>query len=413
MTRFCNDNGLAAVYALGRSMKSFVLPILFAAVLRAADSPMTPALNSFSTDCYKQLAGGDGNLILSPFNIDTALSMALAGARGRRAEEIESVLHVQYDSAYDPSLGSLLAGLTKTGNTEGNQLHTANGLWVQQGFAIQPGFENTLANNYRAPLTLPDFIANPEAARVRINRWTEQHTNDKIMNLLPAGSIDSGTRLVLTSAIYFYGKWKDAFAASSTKPAPFTLSAGAPAQANFMNQTSRFAYTETALAQILEMSYAGTGIAFDVLLPKTLTGLPGLERPPTPESLANWLASLTARDVQVSLPKFRAESEFSLRKVLSAMGMPTPFTEKADFSGICPKRGLEISGVFHKAFVDVSEKGTEAAAATGIGIHTLAMRRPEPVVVFRADHPFIFLIRDTRTGVVLCIGRLMNPPVSQ
>ena len=173
-----------------------------------------------------------------------------------------------------------------------------------------------------------------------------------------------------------------------------------------MNQTAHFGYTETPSAQILEMRYAGTGIAFDVLLPKTATGLPDLEKSLTLENLTGWLGNLTARNVQVSLPKFRVESEFSLRQALSAMGMPTTFTDKADFSGIDPKRGLAISDVVHKAFVDVAEQGTEAAAATGITMRATAMHMPEQAVIFRADHPFIFLIRDTRTGV----GPLHRPP---
>jgi serpin B len=390
-------------------MKRLILPILLAAALPAADSRITPAMNAFTTASYKQLMGGDANLILSPFNIATALSMALAGARGQTAEEIQSVLHLHYDPTYDSALGALLADLTKAGNTGGNELHTANALWVQKGFAIQPAFENTLANNYHAPLTPLDFSVNPEAARSQINRWTEEQTKEKIQNLLPAGSLGAQTRLVLTSAIYFYGKWQDPFLASRTQPAPFTLPAGATTQANFMNQTWNFGYTETPSAQILEMRYAGTGIAFDVLLPTTLTGLPNLEKSLTPGNLTGWLGHLTTRNVQVSLPKFRAESQFSLRRALSTMGMPTSFTGDADFSGIDPKRGLEISEVVHKAFVDVSEQGTEAAAATGITMQTTAMRMPEQTVVFRADHPFLFLIRDTRTGVVLFIGRLMNP----
>jgi serpin B len=390
-------------------MKRFVLPILLATALPGADSRIMPAMNAFTTASYKQLTGGDANLILSPFNIATALSIALAGARGQTAEEIQSVLHLHYDSTYDAALGTLLADLTKAGNTGGNELHTANGLWVQEGLAIQPAFENTLANDYHAPLTPVDFITNSEAVRSRINRWTEEHTKEKIKNLLPAGSLDAQTRLVLTSAIYFYGKWQDPFETSRTQPAPFTPPTGATTQADFMNQTSHFGYTETPSAQILEMRYAATGIAFDVLLPKTLTGFPNLEKSLTLESLTGWLGNLTTRSVRVSLPKFRAESEFSLRQGLSTMGMPTAFTNKADFSGIDPQRGLAISEVVHKAFVDVSEQGTEAAAATGIAVHATAMRMPEQAVVFRADHPFIFLIRDTHTGVVLFIGRLMNP----
>jgi serpin B len=175
-----------------------------------------------------------------------------------------------------------------------------------------------------------------------------------------------------------------------------------------MNKTSHFGYAETTSAQILEMRYAGSGIAFDVLLPMAVTGLADLENSLTPESLTGWLGKLTTRNVQVSLPKFRAESEFSLRKGLSAMGMPTAFTDRADFSGIGRERGVAISAVVHKAFVDVSEQGTEAAAATGIAMRPTAVRMPEQAVVFRADHPFLFLIRDTRTGIVLFIGRLTN-----
>src|ERR1035438_495363 len=146
-------------------MKRFVLPILLAAALPAADSRIAPAMNAFTIACYKQLTGRDANLILSPFNIATALSMALAGARGPTAEEIQSVLHLHYDPTYDAALGALVADLTKAGNTGGNELHAANGLWVQKGFAILPAFENTLTDNYHAPLTPLDFMANPEIGR--------------------------------------------------------------------------------------------------------------------------------------------------------------------------------------------------------------------------------------------------------
>ena len=390
-------------------MRLFVLPILLAAGLRAAKPPVVPAMNAFTTDIYKHLGRKEANLILSPFNIGTALSMVLAGARGKTAEEIQSVLRLQYDSSYSVALAGLLSDLAKAGNSGGNQLLTANGLWVQTGFPIQPTFESMLAKDYHAPLTAVDFIVNSERARTQINRRTEEQTQEKIKNLFGPGSLDAQTRLILTSAIYFYGKWQNPFLTSRTQPAPFTSQAGGTIQADFMNQTAHFGYSEAQSAQILEMRYAGTGMAFDVLLPKTSAGLPGLEKSLTKENLAGWLGTLTTRNVQVSLPKFRAESEFSLGKTLSAMGMPSAFTDRADFSGITAKGGLEISQVVHKAFVDVSERGTEAAAATGIGMRTMALHAPEEAVVFRADHPFLFVIRDTRSEAVLFIGRLMNP----
>jgi serpin B len=319
------------------------------------------------------------------------------------------VLHLQYDPTYNVALGTLLADLTKASNTGGNELLTANGLWLQTGFPIQPAFERTLASDYRTPLTPVDFIADSETARSRINGWTEEHTKQKIKNLLPAAALDSRTRLVLTSAIYFYGKWQYPFATSRTQPAVFTLPIGATTKANFMNQMSHFGYTETSSAQILEMRYAGTGIAFDVLLPRSVSGFPDLEKSLTRENLTGWLGNLSTRNVQVTLPRFHAESEFSLARTLSSMGMSTAFSNKADFSGIGPGYGLSIAQVIHKAFVDVSEQGTEAAAATGVTVSAAAVHAPEPLVIFRADHPFIFLIRDTSTGAILFIGRLTNP----
>lgn len=390
-------------------MKRFLLPLLLAASLAAGDSRIMPAMNAFTAASYRQLARGDGNLILSPFNIATALSMVLAGARGQTADEMRAVLHLPNDPGNDAALALLLANLAKAGNTGGNELHTANGLWVQQGLPIQPAFAQTLATNYQAAPTPADFLAHAEAARAQTNAWVEEHTKKKIQNLFPAGSLNAQTRLVLASAIYFYGKWQEPFLTSRTKPAPFTLPNGATAEADFMNQTAQFGYAETPTAQVLEMRYAGTGIAFDVLLPKTAGGLSELEKSLTPENLTGWLGSLAPRNVQVSLPKFRAESQFSLANALSAMGMPTAFTDAADFSGISAEGHLAISAVVHKAFVDVSEQGTEAAAATGVTIRATAMRMPEPAVVFRADHPFLFLIRDMQSETVLFLGRLMNP----
>jgi serpin B len=390
-------------------MQRFVLPFLLAAALPAGDSRIVPGIDSFTIASYQQLARGDANLALSPFNIATALSMTLAGARGRTAAEIATALHQNYDSSYDAGLAALVDDLTKAGNTGINQLLIANGLWVQKGLPIQSAFQATLGDHYHAQIVPLDFVANPEGARSKINRWTEEHTKDKIKNLFPAGSLNEQIRLVLTSAIYFYGKWQDPFLAARTEPAPFMVQSGTTMQANFMNQTSHFKYADTPSSQILEMQYSGTGIAFDVLLPKTAGGLPALEKSLTPDNLTAWLGSLTSTNVRVSLPKFRVESEFSLPKTLSAMGMPAAFTNQADFSGIDDRDKLFISEVLHKAFVDVSEQGTEAAAATGISARPAAMRAPEPAVVFRADHPFLFLIRDSRSGVMLFIGRLTNP----
>jgi serpin B len=344
-------------------MASLNTPI--AATLPASESRIVSAMNGFTADLYDQLNRSDTSLILSPFNAAAALSMALAGAGGQTAEQIRSVLHVPNDPDYNASLGALLAGLTNKSNTGDNQLLMANGLWVQKGFAVEPAFERTIADNYRAPLSPVDFMSDAEAARSRINGWTEEQTKGRIKNLFTPGTLDAQTRLVLTSAIYFHGLWQAPFETSKTQPAPFRLPASVTTQADFMNQTSEFGYAETPSAQILEMRYAGTGFAFGILLPKSVTGLADLEKSLTKDTLTGLVKNLSTREVQVSLPKFRAESEFSLSATLSTMGMPMAFTDKADFSGISSKHGLMISQVIHKAFADVSEKGTEAAAATG------------------------------------------------
>jgi serpin B len=385
-----------------------LIPLFLSALLPATAATIIPGINAFTTAAYHQIAAGNANQIISPFNIATALSMALAGAQGKTAAEIATVLRQQYDPSYHADLAALLADLTKAGNVGPNKLLAANALWVQSDFPIKPAFQKTIAGAYQGKLTPLDFIANPQGAADEINRWTAQHTEDKIKELFSPDSFNSKTRLVLTSAIYFYGKWQEPFVPSRTTSDSFTLQSGATTQAAFMKQTTHFNYAETPAAQILEMPYQQTGIVFDVLLPKTSNGLPDLEKSITSDSLAASLGALASRNVAVSLPKFHFDFKVKLAQALSAMGMPTAFTSEADFSGISARK-LAISQVVHSAYVDMSEQGTEAAAATGVVVSRAMAAMPQPVVVFRADHPFLFLIRDSRSGVILFIGRLTNP----
>ena len=384
------------------------LPLFLAGALGAAGNP-APGLNHFATTSYRELARGSGNFTFSPFSISSALSMLLDGARGRTASEMAAVLHQSYPNPpYHADLAALVDGLTKAANTGGNELLTANGLWVQRGFAIQSDFRRTVETLYHAPLTPLDFRGDAEGARTEINSWTGQHTRGKIQELYAPGSLDADVRLVLTSAIYFHGKWQSPFPPGETRPAPFRLGTGGKLETPFMNQTAVFGYTETLSVQVLEMKYAGIPAVFDVILPKRDDGLADLEKSLTPEELAAWFGALQNRRVEIAIPKFRAESEFSLRDVLSRLGMAEAFSGSADFSGIDDRRDLYLSGVVHKAFVDVSEEGTEAAAATGATVKFVAMLQ-EPRTVFRADHPFACLIRDAGSGVILFGGRLAKP----
>jgi serpin B len=384
------------------------LPLFCAGALGASANP-APGLNHLATATYRELAPGGANLIFSPFSVSSALSMLLDGARGTTATQMAAVLHQAYpDPGYHAALAALVEQIVKTANTGGNELLNANGLWVQNGFAVRSDFRRTIETLYRAPLVPLDFARDCERARTEINSWTARHTKGKIQELYGPGSLDADVRLVLTSAIYFYGKWQSPFPPGETRPAPFRLGGGARVETPFMNQTAVFGYTETPSVQVLEMKYAGIPTVFDIILPKKEDGLAELESSLTPEQLAAWFGALKSRRVEVAIPKFRAESEFSLRDVLSRMGMADAFQSAADFSGIDGRRDLYLSDVLHKAFVDVSEEGTEAAAATGATVKFIAMLQ-EPRTVFRADRPFAFVIRDAPSGLILFAGRLTRP----
>lgn len=388
--------------------QALTIPLLLAGALLAGDD-VTPGMNRFATAAYRQIARKDGNLILSPFSISTALSMLLDGARGQTAAGMASALKQPHtDPGYHAAVAALAQQLAKESNVQGNQLDIANGLWLQKGFPVQQQFEETLKTLYEAPPTLLDFHDNAEQARQTINAWTAEHTHNKIEELFAPHSIDGSTRLVLTSAIYFYGKWLRPFAARDTQPEPFHLGGGGTAQAQFMHQKAEFLYNQTPALQILELKYQGTPLAFDILLPRTNDGLGQLERSLESADLTTWLGGLRMWKVDAAIPKFRAESSFSLRAMLSQMGMADAFSRTADFSGIDGRRDLYAGDVVHKAYVDVSEEGTEAAAATGMTVHALAMRKVDEAV-FRADHPFLFLIRDTNSGAILFEGRLAKP----
>jgi serpin B len=375
-----------------RLLTIFLVIPLFAA------SPAADGLNRFAGDTYSQLSRKPGNLIFSPLSISTALSMALAGARGQTAQEMTAILHA-------PVNAEVLDQLIRAGNAKGDELLLGQGLWVDRGYPLLPGFIEALQGQFHAPPTALDFSKDPESARTAINRWTAQKTKDKIPELFPAGSLDRSTRLVLSSAIYFNGKWQSKFDPKQTKAAPFHSDGGTAVDTPFMNQTARFGYGETASAQVVELPYGGA-LAFDVILPKAGTQLSTLEDALRSDGLATWLGQLKHKQVQLALPKFRAESSFSLREALSTMGMANAFSSGADFSGIDGRRDLALSQVAHKAFIDVSEEGTEAAAATGAVVSLTAFAQP---VVFRADHPFLYLIRDTGSGGVLFAGRYAGP----
>jgi serpin B len=365
---------------------------------------------AFGFDLYGELRRDAGNLFLSPFSISTALGMAAAGARGKTLEEMERVMHLPTDahSAFGAVIKSLNA--EPDAKKRGFTLNTANALWAQKGYPWKPEYKKLVTDAYAAGLFDVDFISAPEAARGTINAWVEKETNDKIKELLPPDSVSSDTRLVLTNAIYFKGDWLDKFEKKDTKDLPFTKADGKKVDTPIMFRVGGYSYTEDDAMQVLDMPYAGKRISMTVILPKKTDGLAAIEKDINASKLAAILKSLQhEKEVHVHLPRFKVEKSFELKKPLTALGMKAAFGN-ADFSGMHNGgEGLSISAVIHKAFVDVNEEGTEAAAATGVVVGLSAAPMPPKPKYFKADHPFLFLIRDQKTGSVLFMGRLDTP----
>jgi len=312
----------------------------------------------------------------------------------------------------DEQLAAVFGKVIKDLNTRGGgdkyELRIANALWGQKDYKFLPAFVGSVEKQYGGALRNVDFVTAAEQARQTINAWVARQTNDKIKDLIGPGVLDAMTRLVLTNAIYFKGNWASQFEKDETQDQPFTLVDGTKVQAPMMNQQTRFGYAQTDMLQVLEMRYKGDELSMVILLPKKMDGIKGLERELTAESLSKWLGAIRRRQVIVSVPKFKMTSKFSLAQVLQSMGMTDAFTDRADFTGMAARRELFLSAVIHQAYVDVNEEGTEAAAATGavVGVTSIG---PDETPVFRADHPFLFLIRDKTTGSILFLGRVTDP----
>ncbi len=365
--------------------------------------------NRFAVSMLHQLGKSEsGNLFFSPYSIESALAMTSLGARGTTLNEMNAAL--QFPGGIPHRAVAAQNALLNQKGERPYRLAVANALWGQQGLAFQPDFLNQSKEFYGAGLNQVDYRSNPEGARKTINDWVEKQTNSKITDLLPKGSVTSDMRLILTNAIYFKGDWANQFDKDSTNPNDtFQLATGGTTPVAMMNRTGNYKYFEGTGFQALTLPYKGNDLSLVVLLPRQANGLPALEKSLTAETLTQWTTQGTVREVQVGLPKFKLTSSFSLGEPLKALGMALPFTPSADFSALCASDSLFISSVVHKAFVDVNEEGTEAAAATGVLMQTTAMRQPVPPVVFRADHPFLFVIRDNRSGAALFVGRVVNP----
>jgi serpin B len=366
--------------------------------------------NAFALDLYGQVKTESGNLFFCPYSILTALTMTYAGARHNTEQQMAQVLHLdlgqqRLHQAVQAWLNDLSPG---SGSQQGYQLYLANALWGQKGYGFLNEFLELIRTSYGAGLTELDFLTSVEEARKTINAWVKEQTQGKIGDLIKPGKLTKSTLLVLTNAIYFKGKWALPFDEEKTHDAPFTLITGDKILVPMMSQKALVNYFEDDTVQILELPYEGAQLSMILFLPNDLAQFPALETVFSVKYIDQQVSKLRAQKVMVGIPRFKITSEFSLPATLKAMGMTDAFSSPpADFSGMAGKQDLYISEVLHKAFVDVNEEGTEAAAATEVTMSRGMVQLPS----FQADHPFLFLIRDSRSQSILFLGRVMNPRV--
>ncbi|MGI0059833.1 MAG: serpin family protein, partial [Nitrosotalea sp.] len=347
-----------------------------------------------------------GNVFFSPYSITNAFSMIYEGAQGATSDEMESVFHFIKDNSarknYILQTNSELASPDQQ-----YKLGIANAVWIQDDYPILQNYTNTLEKYYAANATSLDLKNDSENSRNTINNWVADKTNQKILNLLPEGTIDQNTRLVLTNAIYFKGNWTNQFDPLGTSNQNFTTLSQGVVKVSMMSSTKSFGYFADNDTQVLKMPYLGGRLSMIVLLPKD-GNISSLVNSLSVEKLQQWNSNMVQEPVTIYIPKFTLDTKYTLNDYLSSMGMPSVFLPNvADLSGITGNDNLFIGTAIHQAFVTVDEKGTEAAAATGGTVEALSMLQSNNT--FRADHPFVFMIYDDQTGLVLFIGQVVNP----
>jgi len=367
----------------------------------------------FALDLYQALKGKGGNLFYSPFSISMALAMTYAGARGQTEAQMAETLHFTLPqerlhvafNQIDQELASRGQG-AQGKDGQGFRLNVVNALWAEQTYKFLDPFLDTLARNYGAGLRLVDFVKASDKARVVINDWVAEQTEDRIQDLIPEGVLNELTRLVLTNAIYFNAAWAKPFIPNRTADGTFYLLDGGEVTVPMMRQTEPVGYARGNGYQAVELAYSGEELSMILVVPDA-GRFEAFEAALDAAQVEGIEGDLAPEHVALTLPKFEVESDFSLADALSALGMATAFTEDADLSGMDGSRDLLIADVIHKAFVSVDEAGTEAAAATAVIVQVESA--PQEPVEVTIDRPFLFFIRDNATGAILFLGRVLDP----
>jgi serpin B len=429
-----SSHAAAAAFILAVTLCYAVVPIAKGATTTAMDlQPARTAVNSLGIDLLKRTTGTDANAVLSPYSIQNALAMTWAGANGETHDEMRRVLHFPEDeSALHASMADLrkaletaadrtvqLADRSRQSGRESDplRLSVANRLYGQDGYTFREPFLALTRDVYASPFEALDFRANPERSRHHINRWVEERTHDRILGLIPPGGIDEDTGLVLVNAIYLQAPWQDPFPASATELAPFHLREGPSVEVPTMRHKSRVGFQQHAGFSAVTIPYLGGEVHFLILLPDSNQGLDELEASLTADQLVAG-AEAPSAEVILHMPKLKLEPPLlRLGQALRDLGMRTAFDEprsSANFDRMAPRQPndyLRISEVFHKTFLDLDEKGTEAAAATAVvmmRVTSLPAMAPEPIEV-HVDRPFLFALQHRSSGVCLFLGRVVDP----
>jgi serpin B len=385
-------------------------------VPRASAAPADASLaangvNAFGIELYRLLAGSQQNLVISPSSIALALAMARAGARGPTATEMDAVLHDVASDDHATWLNALDRALANRNGTfvdaDGKDrqitLRIANAAFAQRDMALQQAYLDALAERFGSGVRLVDYANAAEQARTLINGWVDDQTEHRIPELLAPGVLDSATRLTLVNAIYLKAAWQLPFQPEATANGPFHVAGGDSVDVPFMHAILPLPYAAGSGWQAVELPYVGDELALTILLPDDLAAIrDGLDT----QLVRTATDALSQTSVTLSMPKFSIESQLTLNGLLAQLGMPTAFSDAADFSGITTDEALFISDVVHQANIDVDEAGTEAAAATAV---VMAGSAPVAPVAVTLDRPFLFALRDRTTGAILFLGQVTNP----
>lgn len=404
------QNALFLCVIFGGSVSAFAI-LMTSGIDRESDPEnlrvAVSSNNAFSLELYSNEATStEGNFMLSPASVSSVMAMLIAGADGETRDQILQTLHFSTD---DEVLHDGFSQLSKMWNdAETVELNLANRLWPATNQSLLPEYLSLTENYYGAKVESVDY-GKPNSATDTINNWVAEQTKDRITGLLQSGDVDSSTRMVLTNAVYFKGDWKSKFSTNRTRDAAFTTADGTALSVPMMDQTSKFAFAEMDGNKFLEMPYAGNRYSMLFVLPKTHDGLSAIESALTVEKLDGWIKKMATQNVRVKLPKFKSVVRIDLTKRLSEMGMPSVFGASANFSGMTGQRDMFVDSIIHKTFIEVNEEGAEAAGASAATVKRSAKPRQEEIATFVADKPFVYMIRERRTGAILFIGRMDNP----